>query len=315
MAAVMNAYSSESWKEVQFINQARLEAMDTIGVAFQTVQILAATIKAVRDAIGRQKDQAEVLKRVKSEVQETKCIVQLIEDQEELHGSGALCTILQRIHIIGHSLMEHIQSMDKERSAIRAFTHQITSGSSERQDLTAILRLLGRAKQDLTLHIQLVQVGLTMNAQKAITVNIELVEEINRMVQRTLGEERGLIIASFVNEMLEGGGKIQDDGSLQLTSAQYKRFLLEGTQLGHPGGSGRRNEAQKGNTRRKERIVLDNLSVNSTQINVPITAGKEGDDVWAEMDSVTIRGNVALGQSFQANYPMTLEVLREARRV
>jgi hypothetical protein len=101
---------------------------------------------------------------------------------------------------------------------------------------------------------------------------------------------------------------------LQLTSAQYKKFLLEVSQLGHSEGPGRRNEAQQGNTRRKERIVLDNLSVNSTQINVPITTGKAGDDAWGEMDSVTIRGNVALGQSFQANYPMTLEVWREVRK-
>lgn len=86
--------------------------------------------------------------------------------------------------------------------------------------------MLGRAKQDLTLHIQLVQVGLTTNAERAITVNIEWVEEINRILQRTLGEERGLIMASFVNETLKGGGKIQGRPSNPHTFLLDPRLIM-----------------------------------------------------------------------------------------
>jgi hypothetical protein len=46
-----------------------------------------------------------------------------------------------------------------------------------------------------------------------------LVKEIDPMVQKTLGEGRGLIIASFVNELLKGGGKIQGWSNLSTYAA------------------------------------------------------------------------------------------------
>jgi hypothetical protein len=187
------------------------------------VQLLISTIKIVREALGRQKAQAEVLYKASTEAEETKCIVELVKSQTALQGAPALHAILQRVHEIVESLMEHVQSMDKERSALKAFKHQITQGSAEREDLAVIVRQLGRAKQDLTLHIQLVHVGLTMNNQEAIAVNIDLVEEINRVVQSTLG--KGLMIASFIHEKLEGGQP------LECTASQKPLCSCHGTMI------------------------------------------------------------------------------------
>lgn len=283
--------------------------MDTVGVAIQTVQILVATVSQIRSAIKRQKDQANLLLRVKFDVEETQCVVELVRDNPALQDTCSLYAVLQRVQSLGICLSEHVQAMDKERGAIQAFKHQITQGSAERQDLAAIMDRLGQAKQDLALRIQLVNVGLTMNAQQAIAVNIRLVEDINHVVQKTLGEEQGLLIATFVQERMEGGGLLQADGLLHLTAAEYTTLLIQKTQLEHPELQAAREKATR-SPGRKERIVLDNLAVGAEQFNVAITDGTRGSDPWDHMDFVKVQGNVALGGARQVNYPMTVSVFK-----
>ena len=262
--------------------------------------------------------------------------MELVQDHEALQASGPLLANLKRIQILNSLLQDQISSMSIDRGTLKAFKHQVMQGASERQDLAAIVERLAKAKQDLGLHIQLVHVGLTMDANRAIGVNLRLVEEMNEVVRTVLGKEKGLMIASFVDEKVRGGKPLEGiyasnlaylkrsqcksratipdltswlgDGRMQLTTSEYRALLMM-NHLGNARAESVSSENTKASApRRKERYVNDNLAVESTQINVPIEV-----DVWAHMDYVNVQGNVATRNSLQVNYPMTLDVYREVR--
>lgn len=76
--------------------------------------------------------------------------------------------------------------MDNKRGALRAFKHQITQVSVDRQDLTAIVDRLAQTKQDISLHIQLVHFELRINAHQKVAVDIKIVAETNHVAKVTL---------------------------------------------------------------------------------------------------------------------------------
>ena len=68
---------------------------------------------------------------------------------------------------------------------------------------------LKKAQQDLGLHVRLAHVGLTIEANNAIGVDTWLAKEMDRVVRRVMGEERGLMIASFVDEKVKEGKPVE----------------------------------------------------------------------------------------------------------
>ena len=94
--------------------------------------------------------------------------------------------------------------MEKPRTPTKAFVHQLRKGEDEERGLADLFGKMNAAKADLSLQIQLANVGLTTTVksavesavESAIAINTSLVSQVNEQLQELLG--KGLLIAEFM---------------------------------------------------------------------------------------------------------------------
>lgn len=66
--------------------------------------------------------------------------------------------------------------------------------------LAAIMEEVARAKSDLSLHIQVANVGLTKTISDGLAVNAGLVRRVDSILQQVLGKGQGLEIAKLLGD-------------------------------------------------------------------------------------------------------------------
>ncbi|KAH8892381.1 hypothetical protein GQ53DRAFT_764190 [Thozetella sp. PMI_491] len=271
--------------------------MDIFAVAAEASSILLTAIQLLQRAAKRRAELASKLEIYGAEVGETKTIIDLVRDEDALHTSGAIAAI-RHVEALSQELKGHLVSMGAPRSGPRQFVHQIKSGSDDEEQLASIMVRLGRAKQDLILHVQVANVGLTKTVNNAIVVEMAMVNKIHVLLQDLLGEGKGLKIADFLRAK---GNALEADRPLPLSDTECEELQREELHAVYPELADATLDAGG------KRIIVQNLTRDQAlQINGPV-----GVDMWKDMAFVKIEGNAAAGTAIQTNYPITIDVFKE----
>ncbi|RYP75987.1 hypothetical protein DL771_002059 [Monosporascus sp. 5C6A] len=268
--------------------------MEVFLAACEASSVLLTVCQLIKKAVEQQKSLAAVLRTYGAEVEDTKDLVDLVKNQEPLQTAAVIATI-RRVEAIGQALNKHLMHIGKDRGPVKEFAHQLKQGSADQRELGSIMEQLAVAKQNLIVQIQIANVGLTKDVNKAIAINTKLVMEMNEVVQKTLGQERGLKIASFLAGLEDRPP--EPNGTVRLTDVEYATLEMEQIQIAHP-------EMASVSPDEKRRIICNNLSSDQAlHILGPVER-----DMWYDMAFIKIENNVAMGEAIMVSYPVTMEV-------
>ncbi len=127
----------------------------------------------------------------------TKTMIELVEAEEALRTPNVRDVVLRLVQV-GESLQSQLNKMAVKRSCVRGFIRQVISGQDNEEALQRILRDLESTKHDLSVHIQLANVGLTQGVDKALQINTAVVEAVNKQIQTKLGPAHSLRITKLL---------------------------------------------------------------------------------------------------------------------
>lgn len=150
-----------------------------------------------RQASKRQKGLSALVEKYLAEATQTKNIVELAASEPALKTPNVNSTII-KLADVSETLSSHLGVMTKAKDPLRGFVKQLVSGKEEQEKLSSIMRDLGYAKQDLSMYIQLANVGLTRAAGETVKVNTIAVDAVNKLLTEKLGSEYSLRIADLV---------------------------------------------------------------------------------------------------------------------
>ncbi|KAK0707338.1 hypothetical protein B0H67DRAFT_308190 [Lasiosphaeris hirsuta] len=154
----------------------------------------------VQTAVERQKDLPQLIKKHSADISRTKAMVELVESEKAL-GTPNVRDAIERVVAVGDDLKKHLSKMaSTKRRCFWGFLKQFISGQKYQDALDTIMRELGDSKNDLSMHIQLANVGLTRGVGEQVMVSVATVESVNRQLQEKLGSGHNLRI----HNLLEG---------------------------------------------------------------------------------------------------------------
>ncbi len=145
---------------------------------------------------------ANLVEKHCAELSRTQTMIQLVEAEEALQTPNVRDVVLRLVHV-GRNLQAHLDKMAVKRGRFRGFVSQLTSGQENQEALERILRDLESTKHDLSMHIQLANVGLIRGVDQAVLVSVAAVEAVNGRLQAKLGPAQSLRIS----RLLEGRPK------------------------------------------------------------------------------------------------------------
>jgi hypothetical protein len=184
---------------------------DVLGVASSVAQLLEGAIrllKRVRKAYERHQNLAEVLDKHALEIENINAIVRAIVDEDALQ-TAVVTSELEKLHAIGAKLVNCLEELDpRNKGKVRQLAHQLVHGTKEEETLADIMRSLDRAKADLSLRVQLANVGLTRMVHDTVLANVEVISLIDRLLAEVFRESHGLKLAGLLKDMVLQGSCI-----------------------------------------------------------------------------------------------------------
>jgi len=155
-------------------------------------------IKRVRTAYERQRELASVLDSYNDELVTIRDVLQIVRDEESLR-TAAVASQIDGIESLARKLNICLQALDPgPKGFVRQLTHQLAHGSKEEKTLADIMDALGHAKSDLSLHVQVANVGLIRTVGDKLFANAEVIGRVDLVLQQVFGEGRGLKIAALL---------------------------------------------------------------------------------------------------------------------
>lgn len=115
-------------------------------------------------------------------------MIGVVEEEEALRTPNVASTLV-RLAGINQALQAHLREMGKStrKSFCWGLFGQLFSGQREQDKLDEIMGELGSVKQDLSMYIQLANVGLVRGVDHTVRVNTAAVEAVNRVLHERLG--------------------------------------------------------------------------------------------------------------------------------
>jgi len=110
----------------------------------------------------------ELIEKYSAEISQTQSIVELIKNEGALKTESVVSAI-DRLGIISKILRNHLIKMATTKGRIRGFFHQLVSGKKAEEVLKGIMKGLENAKMDLSIYLQLSNVGLTRGVGEAVS--------------------------------------------------------------------------------------------------------------------------------------------------
>ncbi|KAH6849628.1 hypothetical protein B0I37DRAFT_369468 [Chaetomium sp. MPI-CAGE-AT-0009] len=265
------------------------EIFATAATAAAVLEQSIALFSRVRQAVARQKGLPELISKYSAEVSQTKTIVELAASEAALKTPNVGATIV-KLAAVGEALHSHLSKVASTKGRVHGFVRQLVSGRQDQEKLEEIMGELGNAKQDLSLGIQLANVGLTRAVGETLQVNAAAVDTVNKLLTERLGPTYTLRMARLIE-----GRPRNADGSVTLTEDDIASLSTESNVAG-------------GTTPETSRIVRENQASGSAlQVNTPI-----GEDLWKDMGNITIERNQAQGSASQWNYPISADTFLAA---
>lgn len=155
-------------------------------------------IARIRKAHEQSKVLVAVLDKHNAEVTSTSAIIQVVKDESALR-TASVGASLSDVKATADKLVSFLKSLDPTgKSTGRQFMHQLISGSKDEEALANIMTDLGRAKQNLTLHLQAANVGLTRTVGDRIQADTVVIHRIDKLLQDILGGGNGLKIVEML---------------------------------------------------------------------------------------------------------------------
>lgn len=246
-------------------------------------------------------------------------MIELVETEEALRTPNVR-DVVDKLVQVGQTLQAHLDKMDKlaiKGGRFRGFVRQLISGQQDQEVLERILKDLERTKHDLSMHIQLANVGLTRGVDKALLVSVAAVEAVNRQLQAKLGPTHTLRISKLLENRCHNSETHQlprayilpqlmflaGDGAVALTEDDIA--LLSSPDLAGPDGA-------HGAGIETTRIIKDNeVSLHALQLNSSIGQF----DTWENVATIRIEGNKATSHGIQLNHPMSMSAFVAAVQV
>ena len=158
-------------------------------------------LERVQTAVERQKSNSSNLIDLSRDITSAKEIVGLVKDEAVLGTAGVAKAMGDVLRVV-----TNLEVFFKEleisalNSPVRQFAHQLIKGTKEQQKMDELMKGLRNAKSNLSLHIQVAHVGLTRTASQALAVDPNIVERIDKLLQKRLGEGKGLRIAALIRQ-------------------------------------------------------------------------------------------------------------------
>jgi ATP phosphoribosyltransferase regulatory subunit HisZ len=155
----------------------------------------------VRKAYERHQNLTAALDKYVLEIDSVNAIVSTIVDEDALQ-TASVASELTKLCTVGTKLMKCLKELDPgDKGIVRQLAHQLVHGTKEEETLADIMADLDRAKADLSLRVQLANVGLTRMVHDTVLANIEVINRIDRLLAEVLGEGHGLKLAGLLEDM------------------------------------------------------------------------------------------------------------------
>jgi hypothetical protein len=177
---------------------------DILGVAAAVAQLLEGSIRLlsrIRKAYERHQNLIELLDSHVLAIDSITSIIGTIVDEDALQ-TAAVASELIKLRVIGTKLMKCIRELDPgDKGKVRQLAHQLVHGTKEEETLADIMSDLDRAKSDLSLRVQLANVGLTRMVHDTVLANAKIIDRIDGLLTDVLGEDHGLRLAGLLRSM------------------------------------------------------------------------------------------------------------------
>lgn len=261
---------------------------EVLGAASSVAQLLEGAIrllKRLRKAYERHQNLTEVLDKHTLEIENINAILHAIASEDALQ-TAVVAFELTKLHVVGSKLVECLKELDSgNKGVVRQLAHQLIHGTKEEETLADIMTNLDRAKANLSLRVQLANVGLTRMVHDTVLANVEVIHRIDLLLAEVFTESHGLKLVSLLKNMIP-----QDDNLVPLRKAQIA-FLdqekRDENDSKSPLDDGTIDRIIIGNTARGSAVQL---------------LGPVGKDLWEEA-RVRIENNTATGHAAQFAYP------------
>lgn len=265
-----------------------VELLGAVSAASALLESAIGIFRRIRRAQAQQKELVGVLCRYNSEVENTKKILSLIEDEDALR-TAKVASEVGRIRNIAAELVTFLTSIDPgSKTTAQQIMHQFTHGSRDERTLLDVMQKLNSAKRDLSLRIQIALVGVAKTVENKLVANTLVVEQIDNLLKDVFGDGRGLKLAELIKQK-----PIQDDGTVVLSDDDVKELgteAIDESAVQHISSS---------------RIVTENTCEEQAfQIN-----GSIGTEGWKEVSNLEVRKNEAKGRGIQVNHGISEKIL------
>lgn len=291
--------------------------LSAVQATTQLVEQAFRIVARLRKAQERQKGFADVLMRHENELRDIKAIIEVIEDENDLQTSSVVADLI-RLQNIQTKLTKLLTTLDpKTKSKLNQVAHQFVQGSSDERKLNVIMDEVVHVKTALLLHIQMANVRFAGNVEKSLVANLVAIQRIDECLRDHLKTCEGLQIAQLLKGRCLSGENVlksiidvtllsvTEDGTVPLTWEELR--LLSVKEDSDSSRDDTLVDDDELPSRRlpvkTERIIMQNTArFAAAQINGPM-----GPDIWADIDRLVIKDNVAEEHALQVNYGITLD--------
>jgi hypothetical protein len=181
---------------------------EVLGVASSVAQLLEAAIrlvKRVRSAYERHHNLTAALDKHALEIETINLLVRTIDDEDALQ-TAVVNSELTKLHAVGVKLVRCLRELDPgNKGMVRQLAHQLVHGTKDEETLADIMKNLDRAKANLSLQVQLANVGLTRMVHDTVLANVEVINRIDRLLTVVFGESHGLKLAGLLKDNIPQG--------------------------------------------------------------------------------------------------------------
>lgn len=183
---------------------AGIDIFSAVSAAISTLDFVINTMKGLYDARERQQNLSKVLKTHEQELYNIRQILNVVQ-QETVLQTVDLIEDLEQLQLHGENLGTSLDQYGKDRGQIQQYANQLFNGKRQIDDLAEIMANMSRAKANLNIKIQVVHVGLTRSVGNTAVVNCEMVERLDRKLQKLFAEGQGLKIAEVLGHKQRRG--------------------------------------------------------------------------------------------------------------
>ena len=182
---------------------------EVLGVASSVAQLLDGAIrllKRVRKAYDRHQNLTATLDKHALEIETINTLVCLIKNENALQ-TAVVITELDKLYAVGVKLVRCLEELDSgKKGIVRQLTHQLMHGGKDEETLANIMRDLDRAKGDLSIRVQLANVGLTRMVHDTVLANFDVINRMDSLLAGVFGKSHGLKLAGLLKDMDIKGG-------------------------------------------------------------------------------------------------------------